>query len=299
MPTVFMSYPRASDRGGKISGLREAIEEEIRLLTGDEEFSIFQDVQLGLGESWQRRLATELQQASFLLPIVQPMFFTNEACRAELTAFLERERALGRDDLILPIYYIDCEDFGPQAEDPLVRAVAGRRYADCRDIRHASEEKQRAAAVSIARRMVDAFRRVSRPARPAAPVAGPVAGATGAAPVAEAAPSGGSQPAPEQLDALMRLLSSMFSIEEFSRFLRFDSETNAIVSLLPVGAVSPQQLFSQAVIALAQHALIDARFFERLIGERPKRAGEIRRLQGMLLAGAETTGDAEPRRSFG
>src|ERR1700684_2590722 len=59
-------------------------------------------------------------------------------CRAELERFLARERELGRQDLILPVYYVST----PQLDDPLLRdadelarVVASRQLADWRELR--------------------------------------------------------------------------------------------------------------------------------------------------------------------
>lgn len=52
--------------------------------------------------------------------------------------FLEREKKLKRDDLILSIYYIDCKLLNnPEqlARDKLAEAIASRQYADWRDMR--------------------------------------------------------------------------------------------------------------------------------------------------------------------
>ncbi len=507
-PSVFLSYPRASDRGGKISRLREVLEEEIRLLTGDAKFEIFQDVSMGLGQSWKQVLLERLEDASFLLPIVQPLFFTSESCRAELEAFLARERSVGRDDLVLPIYYIECEDLSPGSQDPLRRALASRQYMDCRNLRHATDEQLDEVAVKIARRIHEAFRRVSLPREPrrnrtipsptlanvaSSPVGpnvtpnatasklrvlllaanpvdhdllalgqeerliedelrapavarrvrlesawsvtaedfveqletfkpqvlhysghgnaqgelvlrdpnletsrpasvrslrqmfsgspqlrcivmntcysarlaqqlvrhlplvvvgmrgevedayallfaehfyrgiargkslreafdgarGVVAGkgldaadlpqinahgnvdpeeivllpreatpSTASAASPWSAPVGSEEPpgyALEDLEALVKMLLSMFESGEFLRFLRFSSDTAGILPLIPTGVAAPIQVFSQAVTALAQHALIDPRFFERIVAERPRREPEIRKMQARLL----------------
>ena len=87
----------------------------------------------------------------------------------------------------------------------------------------------------------------------------------------------------EDLEALVKMLLSMFESGEFLRFLRFSSDTAGILPLIPTGVAAPIQVFSQAVTALAQHALIDPRFFERLVAERPRREPEIRKMQARLL----------------
>jgi F-box protein 11 len=54
--------------------------------------------------------------------------------------FLARERQLGRDDLVLPIYFIDCEELEDRATrdgDHLAQAIAKHQYVDWRKLRHA------------------------------------------------------------------------------------------------------------------------------------------------------------------
>src|SRR5688572_4432920 len=77
LPSVFLSYPRAApDRGSKIARLRDTLTAEIQVLTGEQTFEIFDSSSLGLGEN-SRRVQQELAQASFLLPIGQPLLFTS------------------------------------------------------------------------------------------------------------------------------------------------------------------------------------------------------------------------------
>lgn len=100
------------------------------------------------------------------------------------------------------------------------------------------------------------------------------------------APVGSEEPPDytlKDLKALVKMLLSMFESGEFLRFLRFSSDTAGILPLIPTGVAAPIQVFSQAVTALAQHALIDPRFFERLVAERPRREPEIRKMQARLL----------------
>ena len=73
-----------------------------------DEFSIFQDRKdISWGDCWKERINSSLDTTTFLIPVITPGFFKSEYCREELSRFLDRERKLGRDDLILPVYYID------------------------------------------------------------------------------------------------------------------------------------------------------------------------------------------------
>jgi len=58
---------------------------------------------------------------TLLLVIITPSLFGSPPCRAEVARFLDRERVLGRGDLILPVYYISPLPGGKEkTRQPLV-----------------------------------------------------------------------------------------------------------------------------------------------------------------------------------
>lgn len=137
-PRAFLSYVRKDDKYALLSTFRERLSEEIRLQTG-EDFSIFQDWKdIGWGQNWRKRIAESLDDAVFFIPILTPAYFNSGACREELTLFLEREKKLERDDLILAVYYVDCpvlNDAAKRAKDQLAELIASRNYVDWRELR--------------------------------------------------------------------------------------------------------------------------------------------------------------------
>ena len=105
-PVAFLSYVRLDDRheDGRLSEFCSRLAGEIRMQTG-RPFHIFQNRKdIGWGEKWQQRIEDSLDAATFLIPIVTPGFFYSDPCGARRA---ERERKLGRKDLILPVYYLD------------------------------------------------------------------------------------------------------------------------------------------------------------------------------------------------
>jgi hypothetical protein len=139
-PAAFLSYVRTEDKHeeGSITELRQRLEGEIRIHTGQKDFTIFQDGQIGWGEQWQARIDSVLDGATFFIPILTPLFFKSEACREEAMKFLRREEELKRRDLILPIYYVDTSllnDPDRRATDPLAVALATHQYIDWRELR--------------------------------------------------------------------------------------------------------------------------------------------------------------------
>jgi len=173
-----MSYVRFNDQhdDGQLTSFRERLATEVRAQTG-EEFAIFQDRNdIAWGQNWQQRIDETLDAVTLLLVIITPSLFRSPACRDEVTRFLERERALGRWDLILPVYYIgarEMDDPGSREGDELARVLASRQYADWRELRFEpfTSPLVRKAIAVLASRMRDAFwQPLAASARPARPV---------------------------------------------------------------------------------------------------------------------------------
>jgi len=172
-PAAFMSYARFDDLhdDGQLTQFRERLSAEVRVQTG-EEFLIFQDRNdIVWGQNWQKRIDQTLDAVTLLLVIITPGFFRSFACRAEVERFLARERELGRDDLILPVYYVstpELEDPARRDADELARVLASRQYADWRELRFEpfNSPVVRRAIAQLATRMRDTFWRIP-PDKPA------------------------------------------------------------------------------------------------------------------------------------
>lgn len=134
--SVFLSYARSDDEheGGIVTNLRDAVASEFRFQTGQDLF-VFQDkTSIDLGENWRRKLEDNLDTTNFLLVLLTPSFLRSTACRDELQRFLRREQQLGRDDLVLPVYYATLPSEAAD-EDPLARELLQRQYVDWRNLR--------------------------------------------------------------------------------------------------------------------------------------------------------------------
>jgi F-box protein 11 len=173
-PTAFMSYARFNDQhdDGQLTAFRERLAAEIQVQTG-EDFRIFQDrADIAWGQNWQQRITQALDAVTLLLVIITPGFFRSPHCRAETQQFLDRERQLSRDDLILPVYYVstpEIDDPLRRDADPLAAALAARQHADWRDLRFepATSPIARKAIAQLATRMRDTFWHPSSPPAPA------------------------------------------------------------------------------------------------------------------------------------
>ncbi|MFL6674114.1 MAG: right-handed parallel beta-helix repeat-containing protein [Massilia sp.] len=139
-PIGFMSYVRFDDEheNGRLTEFCKRLSGEVRLQTG-EQFEIFQDRNdITWGQQWKNRIVDCIDAGMFLIPIITPSFFKSDPCREELERFLTREAELGRNDLILPLYYVNCpilEDECKRNADPLAKLVSERNYFDWRKLR--------------------------------------------------------------------------------------------------------------------------------------------------------------------
>jgi parallel beta-helix repeat protein len=164
VPAAFMSYVRFNDQhdDGQLSQFRERLAAEVRAQTG-QEFAIFQDRNdIAWGQNWQQRIDDALGAVTLLLVIITPSLFRSPACRDEFGKFAERERALGRADLILPVYYIgarEMDDPGLRDSDEMARMLASRQFADWRELRFEpfTSPLVRKAIAQLASRMRDSF----------------------------------------------------------------------------------------------------------------------------------------------
>lgn len=142
-PLGFLSYVRADDDHdcGRLTEFRERLKGEVNAQTG-ELFHIFQDrSDIAWGQKWKERINDTIDAGTFLICIITPRFFKSDACRDELERFVAREKELGRSDLILPVYYIDCpvlEDEARREADPLAQLISTRNYIDWRTLRFES-----------------------------------------------------------------------------------------------------------------------------------------------------------------
>lgn len=139
-PAAFMSYARFNDQhdNGRLTQFRERLSGEVQTQTG-KEFPIFQDRKdIVWGQAWQQRINATLETVTLLIAIITPSFFESDACREEVERFLGREHKLGRQDLILPVYYVSTPELDEPARrdaDRLARVLASRQFTDWRDLR--------------------------------------------------------------------------------------------------------------------------------------------------------------------
>jgi hypothetical protein len=139
----FFSYSREDDEdsSGALSELRDRIQRELRSQLGRSRatFRLWQDKEaIAPGKLWEAEIKAAVEQSVFFIPIVTPTAVKSGYCQHEFEAFLAREHALGRADLVFPIYYIRVPALEREKDwraDPVLRIVGTRQWADWRDLR--------------------------------------------------------------------------------------------------------------------------------------------------------------------
>jgi TIR domain/Sulfatase-modifying factor enzyme 1 len=143
-PIGFMSYVRSDDahENGLFADFCSRLCGEVRMQSGDNNFTIFLDRNdIAWGQQWAQRLDESLGAVTLLIPMITSSFFKSEACRGELVRFVEREKQLGRGDLILPVYYVKTpllDDPKKRSTDELAELIHSRNHIDWRHLRHDS-----------------------------------------------------------------------------------------------------------------------------------------------------------------
>jgi hypothetical protein len=142
-PAGFWSYAHEDDEqdSGRIRSLADAVKREYSLLTG-EELQLFIDRDLQWGEEWRSRIDEALTGTTFFIPIITPRYFQRPECRRELLTFAGHAKSLGRQELLLSIYYVSVSGFDDErsSDDEAVELVASMQWDDWRTLRLEAED---------------------------------------------------------------------------------------------------------------------------------------------------------------
>ena len=139
----FFSYSRDddSDSEGGLTLLRRRIQSELRGQLGRSEktLRLFQDAEaIPPGSLWEGEISGAIEQSAFFIPIISPRVVQSEHCGVEFRKFLDREKALGRTDLIFPILYIDVPELHEDhvwRNHPTLNVIGARQYVNWCDFR--------------------------------------------------------------------------------------------------------------------------------------------------------------------
>jgi flagellar biosynthesis GTPase FlhF len=141
--TGFFSYSRRDDEHsqGALSDLRRQIYNELRLQLGSE-LKLWQDTMaIPEGALWESAIQRAISESVFFIPIVTPSSVGSKHCRFEFEAFLDREQALGRENLVFPLLYVRVPALEKEElwrQDDVLRIIGRRQYIDWREFRHRS-----------------------------------------------------------------------------------------------------------------------------------------------------------------
>jgi CheY-like chemotaxis protein len=168
-PLAFLSYTRKDDEffGGYITAFRKMLENAVHVTSGQQTFRVFQDIEgIVIGENWQKKLSQVLHESSVMVPMVTPLFFNSQPCRAEVEDFLEHERSLHRGDMIWPVYFLSSAKLEKKEErdrDPIVREIASRQMFDWRQNAHIplDQPAAREAILKLAAEIGEATERIT------------------------------------------------------------------------------------------------------------------------------------------
>jgi hypothetical protein len=134
---AFLSYAHADAEDGYIKQLLTFLSYEINLLTTGQ-FRIWMDRnQLLPGMRWWNEISTNIGTVFFFIPVVTSRYLQSEYCRKEFGDFLRREAQLGRDDLMIPIVYVDTPELNSRNAsgttgkeiEAIVTQIKNRQYS--------------------------------------------------------------------------------------------------------------------------------------------------------------------------
>jgi hypothetical protein len=135
----FWSYVRKDDKAvdGAITRLAEHVVEDYEMKRGDETIDLFLDTaKVKWGERWREKVREAIEGGAFFVPIVTPRFLSSEECRKEILEFAEQERELGREGLIMPLYFVEVAAVeAKDSGDPVVELLLENNREDWRERR--------------------------------------------------------------------------------------------------------------------------------------------------------------------
>jgi TPR repeat protein len=220
----FYSYSREDDEdsGGALSALRAAIQRELRSQLGRSRrtFRLWQDIEaVAAGTLWEDEIKAAIAESVFFIPIVTPTAVNSKYCRMEFEAFLERERALSRTDLVFPLLYIRVPELEVEAQwrvHPVLKIIGQRQYVNWRPHRNypVTEVPVRHAIEAFCSTVADALRLTA----PRRPVATPPVAAQAAS-----EPSSPPEPTPPQssIDEMVRNGNAARDRKDYAEAMRW------------------------------------------------------------------------------
>lgn len=157
----FWSYVHADNdaEGGRILQLANDVVKQYELITGDS-IQIFQDrTSIAWGEDWRDKVDSSLAAILFFVAVLTPRYFLSSECRRELQTFARRAEALGVEELILPVLYVDIPALAEESPvDELMALLKKYQPVDWRELRYeeTGSASYRREVAKLAKRLADA-----------------------------------------------------------------------------------------------------------------------------------------------
>jgi hypothetical protein len=143
---IFISYAHRDNDydNDKIVVFSKVLPQALNVF-GSKDVSVFLDTDsVEWGDTWKGVIQQTVRVSTFMIPFISPSYFGSPNCMEEWDQFRDLERSLGRNDLILPIYWIEDPEFEAirRGENTLVAPwpsdLAQRQYQDWRNKRQLS-----------------------------------------------------------------------------------------------------------------------------------------------------------------
>ena len=136
--TALLSYARRDNTFHKnaIVTMGDVTKEAVNIYLGTEDsFDIFCDINsIKPGERWQEKIDEAIGRADLLIPVLSPSFFSSHHCLYEVREFMKRQKERQRNDLIIPVLYVDLEKANIN-NSFLKKDLLKRQYFDWRGFR--------------------------------------------------------------------------------------------------------------------------------------------------------------------
>jgi hypothetical protein len=163
----FWSYVHADDQadGGRVVHLARDVVAQYEMQTG-ESIDLFLDKDaLEWGEKWRSKVDISLASIAFFIPVITPRYFKSAECRRELQFFARQAKALGVQELVMPLLYLDFAALHEESpSDDLVALVKEFQWENWTDLRFCDpgSTEYRLGVSKLARRLVEANARAEQ-----------------------------------------------------------------------------------------------------------------------------------------
>ncbi len=112
-PTIFVSYSRADNQDGWVSGLVARLEEELAAIAAQGEIGLFFDKgSIRQGYGWEQEILAGLRSCRMFLAVLSPNYFVSEWCVREWNWWVRHEtsrRCVGEG--AAPLYHLTIQGF--------------------------------------------------------------------------------------------------------------------------------------------------------------------------------------------